>query len=686
MNNEFDNSTVKENENSNNKNLKRENLSALSILDAIIESTLEGILVVDVNGTVTKTNRRFAELWRIPEQLIETKNDEKLLAYILDQLKEPEAFLEKVKELYSKPEEKSFDIIEFKDGRFFERVSIPQKINEEVVGRVWSFRDITEQKTTEETLRKERILFRTIIDNLPDSIYAKDLEYRKTLANPVNLQNAGCTKESQVLGKTDFELFQQDAALAFYKDDKTVVELGRPVINREESFTNKEGHKVWLLTTKLPLKDSSGKITGLIGVGRNITLRKKNELIRDALYAISQYVLITKDMSMLYPKIHQVISKLMNAKNFYIALYDEKEDTLTFPYVVDEYDNSFPAKQFSKGLIEYAIKLGEPILIDAQTNIELRNYGKIEEAGLPPAIWLGVPLYEEEKTVGLIVLQDYTNPKAYGSDELQLLGFVSEQIAYAIARKKNAEALEKYAADLKELNKTKDKFFSIIAHDLKSPFQGLLGYSQILTTEYETLSEEEKIFFINGIGELTISAFRLLENLLEWSRMQTGKIAFNPEVFLLIKEINNTLLLLSQTAKNKDIELEKNIEGDISVFADKNMLSTIIRNLISNSIKFTRQGGRITIFAEMIKDLVKITVADTGIGMRQEDVDKLFKLDKNFSTPGTNKEEGTGLGLLLCKEMVEKHGGKIWVESKVGEGSKFIFTVPQTNVEEKRFM
>lgn len=677
MKNEFDNSISNEHENNINKNLRHESLSTLSMLDAVIESTLEGILVVNLNGTVTKTNRRFAELWRIPEQLIETRDDEKLLSYILDQLKYPEAFMAKVNELYSKPEERSFDLIEFKDGRFFERTSLPQRINEQVVGRVWSFRDVTEQKTTEETLRKERILFRTIIDNLPDSIYAKDIEYRKILSNPVNLHNAGCTKESEVLGKTDFELFQQDAALAFYKDDKTVLELGRPVINREESFIDKEGHRVWLLTTKLPLKDSSGKITGLIGVGRNITLRKKNEMIRDALYAISQYVLITKDMSMLYPKIHQVISNLMNAKNFLIALYDEQEDMLTFPYVVDEYDNSLPAKKFGKGIIEYAMKRGEPVLIDAKEDIELRNTGKIEEVGLPPAIWLGVPLTEEEKTVGLIVLQDYQNQKAYGNDEVQLLSFVSEQIAYAITRKKNAEALEKYTADLKELNKTKDKFFSIIAHDLKSPFQGLLGYSQILTTEYETLSEEEKIFFINGIGELTNSAFRLLENLLEWSRMQTGRIAFDPETFLLNKEVSSTLLLLSQTAKNKDIALEKHIEGDISVFADKNMLTTIIRNLISNSIKFTKQEGKITLSAELIKNMVKITVADTGIGMRQEDVDKLFKLDKNFSTAGTNKEEGTGLGLLLCKEMVEKHGGRIWVESKVGEGSKFIFTVPQ---------
>ena len=387
-------------------------------------------------------------------------------------------------------------------------------------------------------------------------------------------------------------------------------------------------------------------------------------------------------MFTLYAKIHQVISNLMMAKNFYIALYDDQEDMLSFPYMVDEYYPPIASKKFSKGLAEYVIKLGEPILINAQKNLALREAGEIELVGKPAEIWLGVPLKEEDKTIGVIVVQDYEKAKAYGKDEMQLLGFVSGQIANAIARKRDAEAIEKYTTKLKELNQTKDKFFSIIAHDLKSPFQGLLGYSQILKTEYETITEEEKLFFINGIGELSQSAFRLLENLLEWSRMQTGRIAFDPEVFLLNNELTATFFLLSQTASNKDIELQNNIDSDVSVYADKNMLATIIRNLISNSIKFTKQGGRITISSELDNNNVKITVTDTGIGIKQEDLEKLFKLDKNFSTNGTNKEEGTGIGLLLCKEMVEKHGGKIWVESKMGEGSKFIFTIPQNKLGE----
>ena len=682
MNNEFSKSLNTTGEISSKKISSQENLSALSILDAIIESTADGILVVDLKGTVIKVNRRFVELWQMPESLVEMKNDEKMLAYILDQLNDPEKFIAKVKDLYSNPEEKSFDVLEFKDGRYYERVSIPQKINNEVVGRVWSFKDITEHKRTEEIFKKETILLRTLIDNLPDGIYAKDIECRKTLANPTDLKNMGCTMESEVLGKTDFDFFPKDDAAAFFSDDQTIIKTGKPVIDREESFIDKEGNKNWLLTTKVPLKDSDGKIIGIIGVGRNITIRKKNELIREALYQISESTLITNVMFTLYAKIHQVISNLMMAKNFYIALYDDQEDMLSFPYMVDEYYPPIASKKFSKGLAEYVIKLGEPILINAQKNLALREAGEIELVGKPAEIWLGVPLKEEDKTIGVIVVQDYEKAKAYGKDEMQLLGFVSGQIANAIARKRVAEAIEKYTTKLKELNQTKDKFFSIIAHDLKSPFQGLLGYSQILKTEYETITEEEKLFFINGIGELSQSAFRLLENLLEWSRMQTGRIAFDPEVFLLNNELTATFFLLSQTASNKDIELQNNIDSDVSVYADKNMLATIIRNLISNSIKFTKQGGRITISSELDNNNVKITVTDTGIGIKQEDLEKLFKLDKNFSTNGTNKEEGTGIGLLLCKEMVEKHGGKIWVESKMGEGSKFIFTIPQNKLGE----
>jgi PAS domain S-box-containing protein len=229
---------------------------------------------------------------------------------------------------------------------------------------------------------------------------------------------------------------------------------------------------------------------------------------------------------------------------------------------------------------------------------------------------------------------------------------------------------------LQKLNSEKEKLFSIIAHDLKSPFQGLIGYSEILSKEYDTLSQEEIKSFIGSIEELSNSSYKLLENLLEWTRMQTGKIIFNPEYFNFEVELHSTLSLLKHTARNKKIEFSYEIENLLFVNADKNMLSTIVRNLVSNSIKFTNNGGKIVLTARNNSNCVEISIKDTGIGIDKENMDKLFRIDKSINRRGTANEEGSGLGLLLCKEMVEKHGGKIIVESEVSRGTTFTLTIP----------
>jgi PAS domain S-box-containing protein len=243
-------------------------------------------------------------------------------------------------------------------------------------------------------------------------------------------------------------------------------------------------------------------------------------------------------------------------------------------------------------------------------------------------------------------------------------------------RKNTEEKIQKMNEELKELNSTKDKFFSIVAHDMKTPFQGLLGYSQILSEEYETLPEEERKYFIKSIDELSKNTYELLDNLLIWSRIQTGRIAFNPDVFNLYQELSPTISLLTQTAKNKNITIDYLIDKKTFVNADKNMLSTVIRNLIANAIKFTKRGGKIIISSKRVEKFVDISVVDNGVGIKKENLNYLFKIGQNVSTKGTEDEEGTGLGLILCKEMIQMHGGKIWAESEVDNGSKFIFSIP----------
>ncbi len=265
------------------------------------------------------------------------------------------------------------------------------------------------------------------------------------------------------------------------------------------------------------------------------------------------------------------------------------------------------------------------------------------------------------------------------SSRMLSLNFKSHMISVVrniTERKKIEEEIKAKNDELVKLNSEKEKLFSIIAHDLKTPFQGLIGYSEILANEYDSLSEEEKHSFIKSIEELSHSSFKLLQNLLEWTRMQTGQMTFNPEYFDLMVELHSTLNLLKQAAQNKDIDFTYSIDNMLFVNADKNMLSTIVRNLVSNSIKFTNPKGAISLTAEKLTGFIKFSVTDNGIGIAKENLDKLFKIDKSITRKGTANEEGTGLGLLLCKEMVEKHRGTIEAISEPGKGTTFIFTLP----------
>ena len=244
-------------------------------------------------------------------------------------------------------------------------------------------------------------------------------------------------------------------------------------------------------------------------------------------------------------------------------------------------------------------------------------------------------------------------------------------------RMRAEKALIESEANLRESNATKDKFFSIIAHDLKGPFNSIIGFSNILTEQvhekdYDGIEEYARI-----IQNSSQRAMDLLLNLLEWSRSQTGRIVFNPEFVEIVTLINQVTELMNDSAQQKSIIISKKLPRNAPVIADKAMINTILRNTISNAIKFTHPGGQIIISVEQQKNELMIAIADNGLGIKKEAIDKLFRIEESNSTYGTQNERGTGLGLILCKEFVEKNGGKIWVESEVGKGSTFYFTIPK---------
>lgn len=260
--------------------------------------------------------------------------------------------------------------------------------------------------------------------------------------------------------------------------------------------------------------------------------------------------------------------------------------------------------------------------------------------------------------------------------ENHLTGYikVSEDIT---ERRKSEEAIKKYAEELRESNASKDKMFSIIAHDLRTPFNGLLAFSDVLSTDYDSLSKEEVLEYIGDINDLSRNTFNLLEKLLQWSRLQTGRMEFMPVSLVLTETVGSVIGLLSANARGKRITLTADIDPGIRIFADPNMVNSVIRNITSNAIKFTPENGFVKISAVVLNEnLVEISISDTGLGINPEDITKLFRVEHHLSTKGTGGESGSGLGLLLCMEFVERNGGSIRVESEPEKGSRFIFTLP----------
>lgn len=239
--------------------------------------------------------------------------------------------------------------------------------------------------------------------------------------------------------------------------------------------------------------------------------------------------------------------------------------------------------------------------------------------------------------------------------------------------------LSKSNEELNKLNASKDKYFSIIAHDLKGPVGNLNSFLNFMTDQSDKISKEE---FQKDLILLQSSSKKikdLLENLLTWSRSQRGDIQYNPDNFDLQRLIQSNMLLFESSVNNKKIFLVNKVESGISGYFDYEMIKTVFRNLISNAIKYTNTNGSITISSREVDTFIEITIEDTGTGMNYSMSQNLFRIDvKHFSTDGTNGEKGTGLGLILCKEFIDKHGGKIWVESEEGKGSKFKFTIPKS--------
>ncbi|MCG8701727.1 MAG: ATP-binding protein [Bacteroidales bacterium] len=410
---------------------------------------------------------------------------------------------------------------------------------------------------------------------------------------------------------------------------------------------------------------------------------------------------------------YNYISRLMDVHAFGIGIIKEDDKQVVYPVFFEKgRDVRSVIKDFSDAcsLTIWSYFNQKPVVINNYEE-EYQNYipcTNIPDEGGLAMSRIRLPLTLEKKKIGILVVnslkknayseEDFTNLWTLASylaialdnaSTYEVLTLQQEQMCeahVALEEQKlqianQAEELRKQKLKLEELNATKDKLFSIIGHDLKNPFQGIMGFSELVHMRVERQPIEKTRSMIDSIKNISKSAYQLLENLLLWARAQTNQSEFKPVDTSLYRIVSNVFSLVFVSAKEKNNKLENEVDENMEFVCDENMLETIVRNLVNNANKFT-ENGTITVGCNKSEDSVRINVTDTGIGIPESKIDILFNIDETKSIDGTAGEKGTGLGLIICKEFVEKHGGKMWVESKVCEGSTFYVEIPNINKQQ----
>ncbi len=505
---------------------------------------------------------------------------------------------------------------------------------------------IQERNKVEEKLTQERYLINALLKNIPDHIYFKDRDSRFLRVNSAQVKMFGLTDPDQIIGKTDFDFFSEEHARQAFEDEQTIILTGQPVIKEEkETWTDRQDS--WVYTTKVPLYDNDGKIVGTFGISRDITRRKKAEeelaaernLLRNLIDNMPDRI-YAKDLNSRFIVCNDALVKRMGKTNLEDIIgktdFDLVPNDLASQYYLNEQE---------------IIKSGKPLI-----NHE-----------------------ESMGSVSGIIRWNLSTKVPFRDTSGKIIGIVG--MGRDITDRKLAEEEIKLKNELLQtINAEKDKFFSILAHDLKGPLSAFLSATQILTEDIQEMTLEEIKEISVSMKTSASNIYTLLENLLEWSRLRRGVLDFVPEKFDIKKKVEECVDVLSESARKKRIEITISIPDGLEVFADNHMFDSVIRNLVSNAIKFTPVGGHVSVTIDYSNDhSIIVNIIDSGIGMPPDLKRKLFLLNEKTNRNGTEGEQSTGLGLLLCKEFIEKNGGKIWVESEVGKGSVFSFTVPDSS-------
>jgi PAS domain S-box-containing protein len=579
-----------------------------------------------------------------------------------------------------------------RDGRMFNHNFFPIFKEDKVSSIVTYSTDITERKNAERILKESEDRFRTIAESLTVTISIIRISDSTVSFQNEPFEKLFGFKKGELLGKKLPDIY-------CYPDDFNclvdILKIKGFVENMEIRVKKTDGTPFWIMTSirKINFMNEPSFLTASIDITE--TKRSQEELLRlnrtlNAHSKSSKAMMHSKNELNYLHEVCKIIIEDCGHTLVWIgyARNDKRKSVKPVAYYgfdkgyVDQINITWDESERGLGPTGTAIRTGKPSMCkNMLTDPAFEPWREAAvERGFASSLVL--PLKSEGKPFGAISIYS-KEPDPFSESEIILLTELAEDLAYGISfirltesERAAARAVKESEASLKELIATKDKFFNIVAHDLKNPFTSLLGSSELLYENISLMTEENVRKLALILNDSAKGGYAILQNLLDWSRSQTGLLKYNPEYTNLRIIINENIDTLKLQLTNKGIMLRSELKDDFFIYADKNMINTILRNLLSNAVKYTFRNGTIVVSVSRSPEEIILTVKDSGLGISKDKVDNLFKIENSLSQPGTEKEQGTGLGLKLCKEFSDKMGGRIWAESNVGKGSEFKFTIP----------
>ena len=647
----------------------------------VIEQATDGIMLFDSQGRIIEWNDALTEITGIKNEQAIGKNiwdiefqmmrPEKQTTDYYELLKKNTLTTLKKQEIPANIKNVEGIIIKSnKKQRYTSFTSFTIKTQKSFyIGRI--VRDVTEEKKFIHSLQRSEAKYRNIFENSSVAILLINPENGKIIAANERAAEIYGYAINEFIG---MPMMQITKDIDFELQQLKAIEKNESLKNFETIHLNKKGEEINMMVNGSMIEYE--EINAIMIFNRDITELKRSEKARETVYKISQLTHTNTNTNDLYRSIHLIISEIIPANNFYIALYDDINDMISFPYFVDERDTTPETRRLRRGLTEYVLRHGEPILTNPEILEHLQETAEIELIGSISDTWLGVPLITHNKVIGVIAVQNYSEGIQFTNHEKDLLVFVSEQIANTIFKKQAEEQIIREKARAEESDRLKTALIANMNHDLRTPMTGILGFSSLLK---KTITEPNAVMMIDTIIESGNKLMSTINSILQLSQLEASQKVLDIISGNLSKYAEMSLEQFEPKAKQKNLVVERNYQDKVFASFNENFLLQVLNNLITNAITYTEKGkitvntGH-TLYQE--KEYAYISIADTGIGISKENYNLIFQEFRQVSEGLNRKYDGSGLGLSLCKKMTELMGGRIIIESSIGKGSVFTVLLP----------